>query len=112
MRCVPWQVALPVGQEIKYKYVVHSGDQWRWEPGFDRSLPTEGNVRPLVELRDFHRTSGLLSPCSSLLLLAPPCCVPTARLHFSGFLSSAPDAYLPCSCVHVLKGERSVEERT
>jgi len=70
MRCVPWQVALPVGQEIKYKYVVHSGDQWRWEPGFDRSLPTEGNVRPLVELRDFHRTSGLLSPCSSLLLLA------------------------------------------
>lgn len=65
--CTSWRskVALPVGQEIKYKYVVHSGDQWRWEPGFDRSLPTEGNVRPLVELRDFHRTSEHCHACAA-----------------------------------------------
>ena len=60
---VEWtQVALPVGQEIKYKYVVRSGKDWRWELGFDRTLQTEANVRQLVEIRDVIRSNGSLPP--------------------------------------------------
>lgn len=64
---VVWtQVALPVGQEIKYKYVVRSGKDWRWELGFDRTLLTEPNVRQLVEMHDVIRSNG------SLPALLPP----------------------------------------
>lgn len=65
--CTSWRskVAVPVGQEIKYKYVVHSGDKWRWELGFDRALQTQGNVRQLVELRDSLRSSDHCHACAA-----------------------------------------------
>jgi hypothetical protein len=69
--CLWTQVALPVGQEIKYKYVVRSGKDWRWELGFDRSLLTQPNVRQLVEIRDVIRSNGSLPPTSLYPSLPP-----------------------------------------
>ena len=72
-RCQVW---LPLGETIKYKYMVLAGitgDQehttWRWEPGRDRSMTAHADAdKGCTKVQDTHTHTQTLSLSLSLSL--------------------------------------------
>ena len=52
------QVALPAGQQIKYKYVVKRRGQMCWEVGSDRTLDTQSGEESMRVNDEMYDRSG------------------------------------------------------